>query len=405
MLASLSLSSSFLEVPGKTIFRVCQIIGIVPLSFNFNSHTAKASTFWRCYTAVILITITAFTPGSTSTINSQMDFLKQKRLMYFVGSNRCVVLHLCAIFSVLIQLFKDRNLVYCCNQAIRIFDSLRALSIDRSDVVLVAFDRNFLLRIVVKLIALWPVTQTTVFYITNDGALENIQFLFALLSQYYCQLVIYMTLNMFYVATLMLTSYTRHLNRCMKRTFREIRVLRTQPGRGNSLKMQKYCELADILDRIIGIYKKVAALTRLVNQQYQVQICCSLVYIPIEWVVQCYFTYFIYTHNRARFVWNFGALFFIASLFLEIFLIINATERLMRVFAETKWIVRMGAEVGKVDDRLEKMIEQFSMYLDNERTQYSLCGLINMDNRCLMMMGQCLLTSLLILIQFDTILV
>ncbi|XP_055845003.1 putative gustatory receptor 77a [Episyrphus balteatus] len=394
----------FSKIFGKIFFHVCQFIGVIPFDFDFNSCTAKISNFWRSYTAVILIIITVFTPGSTSSITSKMDFLKRQRIMYFVGSNRCLVLHLCAILNTLIQLVKDRTFIYCCNECIRIFDSLRAISIDKSDIV-ASFDKSVMLRILVKLITLGPLTYTTGFYIVYDKALDDTRFLFALFSQYLCQLMIYMTVNILYGSTLVLTTFACHLNRSLKKTFEDIRVLKRQPERSNSFKMKKYCQYADALDRIIKIYKKVAVLTRLVNKQHQIQIFCFLIYISIECIVQCYIMYFVYTHLPGPHHIDWRLFIYISSLILELYVFINAGERLTNVFEETKWIVRMGAEIGRVDERLERMLEQFSIYLDSaDRLKYSACGLLDLDNRCFMMIGQCLLTSLLILVQFDKIL-
>lgn len=277
---------------------LCKLLGLICYTFYSRDTTkttqrkqiyARSSKAWRIYGMVLLTLVGCLMPFATFVLRSQMAFLRQNALLFFVGHSRYMLLLLCAFSSILLQLHGHDSILKCIQHILQLWNSLSCMNGEK----VIRLEQNLWLKVLLKLFAFGGVTTWHIFLVFHDINSNNWQLLPTILFIYFCELILQMTLNMCFAVILLLSHLGVQHNDRLGQLLSELEHISANRRPWTQLKIQQHLWVSYEVQRLMYFHSEMLLVRKRFYSLYGVHILAYLAYVLIECIVQIFVMYFV----------------------------------------------------------------------------------------------------------------
>lgn len=210
------------HLPGKLflatvyiLYHASRFLGIVCFSFDFKHYQAKESPLMRLYSAVLFLLAFIFMPFAMRILYNEMTFLRQNKLLSYVGYIRYGMVGVCALAILYMQMLYRKAIMQCVNVLMQSpFTWLKTRP-----------NKRVIWQIMAKYLTIVLQFMWIIFLILKDEAIERFWYFFTLLYLQYCQLIMVISLNLLFFGCFTLAFITQELNHKLNFTLKQLKRL------------------------------------------------------------------------------------------------------------------------------------------------------------------------------------
>lgn len=319
----------------------------------------RCSRYWRLHGYLVAVFVLCYSPHAFYMIYTGMNFLRQNGLLLIVGCQHFALLLVSSIFMVYMHTTRQLNIVWWLNKLLSCRRQLMQLLHTRRlrASLLELHTRDHLWTVFVLSASIVGSSSHSAFILNSDPmSHRSVAYFCSVLFFYGLQLGLQLCLGLYVLALLLISHLLHHCNLLLDRILSDAVQVHQSLGHARwgmpqrwRLHAAQQHWLALELWHLWRLHSQLLQLSRRLCSHFNIQLLAFVAFVTIECVLHIFFFYFVQFsgwwlrkfHQPGRF--NFYGLITIASLFVQLALVIMQTHRLRCIYCETRRTLRRGA--------------------------------------------------------------